>query len=164
MRQCLQGSTRSSSKESGQKVVDRALAPELISVVIKRDKINDKIKRLALQSERRRLEPSVTSCVPRHRFSMTFQTSTEDAVRIFIAKHKQLLVKEREAEIARTSLLLSNCAPSLLEQKGLALGGLGVANMDIGLGGKTCVPQNIRALHVTDFDEVQSSRTGEGGI
>ena len=70
---------------------------------------------------------------------MSFETSTEGKIRLFIDKHKQLLVKEREAEIERTSLLLSNCASSLLEQKGLALGGLGVSNVNIGLGGKTCV-------------------------
>ncbi len=69
---------------------------------------------------------------------MSFETSNDQSIRAFIAKHKQLLAKEREAEVERTSLLLSSCAPSLLEQKGLALGNLGVANVNIGLGGKTC--------------------------
>ena len=68
---------------------------------------------------------------------MSFETSSDQAIRAFVEKHRQLLLKEREAEIERTSLLLSNCAPSLLEQKGLALGNLGVANVNIGLGGKT---------------------------
>jgi DNA polymerase alpha-associated DNA helicase A len=68
---------------------------------------------------------------------MSFETSTEQHVRAFIERQKLLLAKEREAEIERTSLLLSNCPPSLLEQKGLALGNLGVANVNIGLGGKT---------------------------
>ena len=57
----------------------------------------------------------------------------------FINKQRILLAKEREAEIERSSLLLSNCGPKILEQKGLALGGLGVASMHIGLGGKTYV-------------------------
>lgn len=55
----------------------------------------------------------------------------------FIARQRVLLTKEREAEIDRTSLLLSNCAPRLLEQKGLALGSLSVSNINVGLGGKT---------------------------
>jgi len=54
----------------------------------------------------------------------------------FIARQRVLLTKEREAEIDRT-LLLSNCAPGLLEQKGLALGSLGVSSINVGLGGKT---------------------------
>jgi len=55
----------------------------------------------------------------------------------FIARQRILLAKEREAEIDRTSLLLSNCGPKLLEQKGLALGGLSVSSINVGLGGKT---------------------------
>jgi len=55
----------------------------------------------------------------------------------FIARQRVLLAKEREAEIDRTSLLLSNCGPKLLEQKGLALGGLSVSSINVGLGGKT---------------------------
>lgn len=70
---------------------------------------------------------------------MSFTTSTDENIHLFINRHRQLLLKEREAEIERTSLLLTNCSPSLLEQKGLALGSLGVANVSVGLGGKTCV-------------------------
>lgn len=55
----------------------------------------------------------------------------------FINRQRVLLAKEREAEIERSSLLLSNCGPKLLEQKGLSLGGLGIASINIGLGGKT---------------------------
>ncbi|PSR75786.1 hypothetical protein PHLCEN_2v8903 [Hermanssonia centrifuga] len=68
---------------------------------------------------------------------MAFEISNDDQLRAFIDKHRSLLVKEREVEIERTSLLLSSCSPSLLEQKGLALGGLGIVNVNIGLGGKT---------------------------
>ncbi|KAI0924135.1 hypothetical protein AcW2_005101 [Taiwanofungus camphoratus] len=42
-----------------------------------------------------------------------------------------------KAEIERTSLLLSICGPKLLERRGLALGGLGIASANVGLGGKT---------------------------
>lgn len=65
--------------------------------------------------------------------------TTEDQLNAFIARQRLLLLKEREAEISRSSLLLSNCGPKLLEQKGLSLGGLGVVSINIGLGGKTCV-------------------------
>jgi DNA polymerase alpha-associated DNA helicase A len=58
----------------------------------------------------------------------------------FIDRQRILLAKEREAEIERSSLLLSNCGPKLLEQKGLSLGGLGVVGMNVGLGGKTYAP------------------------
>lgn len=58
-------------------------------------------------------------------------------IQTFIDRHRILLGKEREAEVKRSSLLLSNCGPKLLEQKGLALGGLGIASINIGLGGKT---------------------------
>ncbi|KAG8802805.1 hypothetical protein FRC16_008621 [Serendipita sp. 398] len=54
----------------------------------------------------------------------------------FLERQKQLLAEERQAEIDQTSLLLSNCSPKLLEKKGLALLGLGVVNVNIGLGGK----------------------------
>ena len=65
--------------------------------------------------------------------------TTEDQTIAFIQRHRTLLAREREAEIERSSLLLSNCGPKLLEQKGLALGGLGVSSIRIGLGGKSCV-------------------------
>ena len=64
--------------------------------------------------------------------------STEEQLRAFIKRQRELLTRERDAEIERTSLLLSNCGPKLLEQKGLALNGVGVASVNIGLGGKTC--------------------------
>ena len=63
--------------------------------------------------------------------------ATDAELKAFIARQHQLLDREREAEIERTSLLLSNCPPKLLEQKGLCLAGLGVSSVGIGLGGKT---------------------------
>lgn len=55
----------------------------------------------------------------------------------FIAQHQRLLQLEHEEEEEQTRLLHSNCSPKLLEQKGLALGGLGVSAVSVGLGGKT---------------------------
>jgi len=63
--------------------------------------------------------------------------ATQPDIRAFIDRQRILLSKERKAEVERTSLLLSNCGPKLLEQKGLSLGGLGIASVNIGLGGKT---------------------------
>lgn len=69
--------------------------------------------------------------------------STEHQLRAFISRQLALLQEERTAELERSSLLLSKCGPRVLEQKGLALGGLGVANVSVGLGGKTYVPHCI---------------------
>ena len=68
---------------------------------------------------------------------MATSTQPQADIGAFIDRQRVLLSKEREAEIERTSLLLSNCGPKLLEQKGLSLGALGIANVNIGLGGKT---------------------------
>jgi len=65
--------------------------------------------------------------------------ATEADIKAFIDRHRDLLKKERDAEIERSALLLTNCGPKLLEQKGLALGSLGVVGISIGLGGKTWV-------------------------
>ncbi|KAI0321507.1 P-loop containing nucleoside triphosphate hydrolase protein [Amylostereum chailletii] len=65
--------------------------------------------------------------------------SSEKQLTDFISRHRELLTNERDAEIERSSLILSNCGPKLLEQKGLALNGLGIVGMNIGLGGKTLV-------------------------
>jgi DNA polymerase alpha-associated DNA helicase A len=64
---------------------------------------------------------------------------SESTVQAFISRHRILLAQERDAEIERTSLILSNASPRLLEQRGLALGGLGVVSAGVGLGGKTLV-------------------------
>lgn len=65
--------------------------------------------------------------------------ASEPTVQAFISRHRTLLAQERDAEIERTSLILSNASPKLLEQRGLALGGLGVVSAGVGLGGKTYV-------------------------
>ncbi|KAI0729482.1 P-loop containing nucleoside triphosphate hydrolase protein [Fomitopsis betulina] len=88
--------------------------------------------------------------------------STEKQLREFLARQRVLLSREREAEVERSSLLLSNCGPRLLEQKGLALGGLGVASINIGLGGKTLVElERPAAYHSTPLFPPHSLRPGD---
>ncbi|EPS95334.1 hypothetical protein FOMPIDRAFT_1132627 [Fomitopsis schrenkii] len=88
--------------------------------------------------------------------------STEEQLRGFLARQRVLLSREREAEVERSSLLLSNCGPKLLEQKGLALGGLGVASINIGLGGKTLVElERPTAYHSTPLFPPHSLRPGD---
>lgn len=72
-----------------------------------------------------------------------YTMATESELAAFLDRQTLLLKRERDAEIERTSLLLSSCSPKLLERKGLALGALGVASVRIGLGGKRsarCAP------------------------
>ncbi|KAK8864662.1 hypothetical protein IAR55_001912 [Kwoniella newhampshirensis] len=57
----------------------------------------------------------------------------------FIGRHQYLLELERKAEEEQTRLLNSKCSPRLLEQRGLALGGLGVSSISVGLGGKSLI-------------------------
>ncbi len=68
----------------------------------------------------------------------------------FITRHQCLLQLERFAEEEQTRLLNSNCSPKLLEQRGLALGGLGVAGISVGLGGKKSV-KYLGELRATDL-------------
>ncbi|KAJ3482418.1 hypothetical protein NLI96_g6993 [Meripilus lineatus] len=102
--------------------------------------------------------------------------TTEDQTIAFIQRHRTLLAREREAEIERSSLLLSNCGPKLLEQKGLALGGLGVSSIRIGLGGKTSgdlarIEENVSATTSKKSNKgkkgaesSQSARAAEGVV
>ncbi|KAL7283392.1 hypothetical protein ACG7TL_002822 [Trametes sanguinea] len=88
--------------------------------------------------------------------------ASDDQLRAFIERHRQLLQKEREAEIERTSLLLSNCPPKQLEQKGLALCNLGISSVGIGLGGKTLVElERPAAYHSTPIFPPHSLRPGD---
>ncbi|KAI0037075.1 AAA domain-containing protein [Vararia minispora EC-137] len=67
----------------------------------------------------------------------------------FISRHKKLLAAERDAEVERSSLLLSGCGPKLLEQKGLGLNSLGIVGVNVGLGGKTLVELERPAAYHT---------------
>ncbi|KDN46555.1 hypothetical protein RSAG8_04208, partial [Rhizoctonia solani AG-8 WAC10335] len=66
-------------------------------------------------------------------------TATSNDVERFLNRMRDLGLRERTAEVEQSSLLLSACSPKLLEQKGLALLGLGVSNVQIGLGGKSLI-------------------------
>ena len=61
--------------------------------------------------------------------------ATADQLTAFIKRQRDLLVRERDAETEQSALLLTNCGPKLLEQTGLAILGLGIASINIGLGG-----------------------------
>ncbi|KAI0305372.1 P-loop containing nucleoside triphosphate hydrolase protein [Multifurca ochricompacta] len=74
--------------------------------------------------------------------------STEKLSR-YINRHLLLLSQERDAEIERTSLIFSKCGPKLLEQKGLALNGLGVSSISVGLGNRTLVELERPAAYHT---------------
>jgi DNA polymerase alpha-associated DNA helicase A len=62
--------------------------------------------------------------------------ASDSDLKLFIARQLLLLSREKDAEVERTSLLISNCSHKILERRGLALGGLGVASVAIGLGGR----------------------------
>ncbi|KAK0205341.1 AAA domain-containing protein [Desarmillaria ectypa] len=80
----------------------------------------------------------------------------------FIERQRLLLAQERSAEIQRSSLLLSNCGPKLLEQKGLALAGLGVVTINVGLGGKTLVElERPTAYHTSPIFPPHTFRPGD---
>ncbi|EDR10416.1 uncharacterized protein LACBIDRAFT_319758 [Laccaria bicolor S238N-H82] len=88
--------------------------------------------------------------------------TTEAQLTAFIARQRTLLAKERDAEVERSSLLLSNCGPKLLEQKGLSLGGLGVSSINIGLGGKTLVElERPSAYHSSPLFPPHTIRPGD---
>ena len=54
----------------------------------------------------------------------------------FFDRQLHLLEEEKNAEIEQNKLLLSNCSPRLLEQKGLALLNLVPLNIQVGMGGR----------------------------
>ncbi|KAJ7253012.1 P-loop containing nucleoside triphosphate hydrolase protein [Mycena haematopus] len=88
--------------------------------------------------------------------------SSESRLSSFFARQRFLLAKEQAAEVERSSLLLSNCGPKLLEQKGLSLGGLGVVGVNIGLGGKTLVElERPTAYHTSPIFPPHSLRPGD---
>lgn len=79
-------------------------------------------------------------------------SSSVDTIRIstFLDRQRTLLQAERQAEVEQTSLLLSSCPPKLLEKKGLALLGLGVVNVGLGLGGKRYPLQSLSYMSEPD--------------
>lgn len=65
--------------------------------------------------------------------------TTSSDLEQYLSRMRALCLQERMAEVEQSSLLLSACSPKLLEQKGLALLGLGISNVQIGLGGKSLI-------------------------
>ncbi|WVR06790.1 hypothetical protein IAU60_003825 [Kwoniella sp. DSM 27419] len=80
----------------------------------------------------------------------------------FISRHQYLLELERKAEEEQTRLLNSKCSPKLLEQRGLALGGLGTSSISVGLGGKSLVElHRPSAYHVNPQLPPHTFRNGD---
>ncbi|WRT66637.1 uncharacterized protein IL334_003596 [Kwoniella shivajii] len=80
----------------------------------------------------------------------------------FINRHQYLLELERKAEEEQTRLLNSKCSPKLLEQRGLALGGLGVSVISVGLGGKSLIElHRPSAYHVSPLLPPHTFRNGD---
>ncbi|KAG5725196.1 DNA polymerase alpha-associated DNA helicase A [Termitomyces sp. T112] len=81
--------------------------------------------------------------------------TTDPQIAAFLDRQRWLLEKERDAEIERSSLLLSNCGPKLLEQKGLSLGGLGIA------GGSLVELERPAAYHTSSTFPPHTFRPGD---
>lgn len=80
----------------------------------------------------------------------------------FLQRHLELLARERQAEIDQTSLLASNCSQRELERRGLSLGGLGISNISVGLGGKTLIElHRPQAYHTSLLLPPHTFRTGD---
>ncbi|ESK98017.1 dna helicase [Moniliophthora roreri MCA 2997] len=89
-------------------------------------------------------------------------TSPSSSLTAFIARQRELLASERLADLNRSKLLLTNCPPRVLEQKGLALLGLGIVNVSIGLGGKTLIElDRPSAYHTSPVFPPHTLRTGD---
>ncbi|KAF8504182.1 P-loop containing nucleoside triphosphate hydrolase protein [Hysterangium stoloniferum] len=88
--------------------------------------------------------------------------SNDTDFKSFIDRQFTLLAHEQDAEIERSALLISNCSHTLLEQKGLALGGLGIVNVAIGLGGKSLIElERPSAYHSTTVFPPHTLRPGD---
>ncbi|KAL1411388.1 hypothetical protein Q8F55_002344 [Vanrija albida] len=90
------------------------------------------------------------------------QQPSRSDLKEFISRHQLLLQQERDEEEEQTRLLNSNCSPKLLEQRGLSLGGLGVASISVGLGGKSLIELcRPLAYHVNTALPPHSFRSGD---
>lgn len=69
---------------------------------------------------------------------------------VFIEHLIRLTEAEMAAEADEAAVLSSTCAFSVLEQHGVALGGLVPANVSVGLGGRTIVALERSAAHASD--------------
>ncbi|KAH7337710.1 AAA domain-containing protein [Rhizoctonia solani] len=102
-------------------------------------------------------------------------TTNNNDLEQFLVRMRALCLKERMAEVEQSSLLLSACSPKLLERKGLALLGLGVSNLQLGLGGKSLIElERPSAYHTSsnfpphtfrpgDIARIEANATGTSG-
>ncbi|QRV84843.1 DNA polymerase alpha subunit A [Ceratobasidium sp. AG-Ba] len=80
----------------------------------------------------------------------------------YLSRMRILCQQERTAEVQQSSLLLSACSPKLLEQKGLALLGLGVSKVHVGLGGKSLIElERPSAYHTSPNFPPHTFRPGD---
>ncbi|KAB5593364.1 DNA polymerase alpha-associated DNA helicase A [Ceratobasidium theobromae] len=88
--------------------------------------------------------------------------TTSDELAQFLSRLRALCQSERMAEVEQSSLLLSACSPKLLEQKGLALLGLGVSSVQVGLGGKSLIElERPSAYHTSPNFPPHTFRPGD---
>ncbi|WVW84202.1 hypothetical protein I302_106232 [Kwoniella bestiolae CBS 10118] len=87
---------------------------------------------------------------------------TRSVLEAFISRHQYLLELERKAEEEQTRLLNSKCSPKLLEQRGLSIGGMGVSNISVGLGGQSLIELNRpSAYHLSPLLPPHTFRSGD---
>ncbi|UZJ52104.1 hypothetical protein CBS101457_001424 [Exobasidium rhododendri] len=80
----------------------------------------------------------------------------------WLQKQADLLIAERKEEQEETRLLLSKCPPKQLERNGVAVLGLGVLSIAVGLGGKILVElERPLAFHSTALFPPHSLRPGD---
>ncbi|PWN35983.1 P-loop containing nucleoside triphosphate hydrolase protein [Meira miltonrushii] len=103
---------------------------------------------------------------------------SQNLLQIWIQKHADLLANERKVEQDEARLLLSNCPPKQLERHGLAILGLGVLSISVGLGGKTLIelerpiafhssstfpPHQLRPGDIVQIEDNSIDPTQQGG-
>ncbi|KAG8720180.1 hypothetical protein FRC08_000966 [Ceratobasidium sp. 394] len=89
-------------------------------------------------------------------------STVNDDLQQYFIRMRALCQQERTAEVEQSSLLLSACSSKLLEQKGLALLGLGVSNVQIGLGGKSLIElERPSAYHTSPNFPPHTFRPGD---
>ncbi|PWZ03122.1 P-loop containing nucleoside triphosphate hydrolase protein [Testicularia cyperi] len=90
------------------------------------------------------------------------QSPSSAVLKQWLQRQLQLLEQEREEELSQSRLLLSKTAPKVLERNGLALLGLGVASVRIGLGAKLLVElERPSAFHASPAFPPHTFRPGD---
>lgn len=90
------------------------------------------------------------------------QVPSTELLQRWIQKQADLIIAERKVEQEESRLLLSKCPPRQLERHGLAILGLGVQSISIGLGGKTLIElERPAAYHSISAFPPHSLRSGD---